>query len=199
MARITEVPARERSIGERLRRAREKLIASQTGFALLAGIGRERLASYEYGNVPLPWTVGDKICEEFDISARWLVEGLGLIDSYFRPAELETVEFTARTLFSEVYDKYFHPYYQLSFSKASLKKFLYPAADRGAAECLEHDPNFRRLLRRIEAFAVTLPRKEMWAIHDDLMRILGRTFTKTLAFEQESRRLEKRYQNDRQG
>src|SRR5664280_1887587 len=148
MARTTEVPERERLIGERLRRAREKLIVSQTGFAIAAGIGRERLASYEYGIVPLPWLIGDKICDEFDINARWLVEGLEPIDSYFRPPDVERLELTPRTLFSEVYDKHFRPYYMATLSRASMSKVLHPKVEFEAQERLAHDPNLRRALRR---------------------------------------------------
>lgn len=64
-------------VGVRLSRARERLGLSQTDFAIKAGIGRERLASYESGRVTLPWGIGFKICEVHKINVGWLAEGLG--------------------------------------------------------------------------------------------------------------------------
>lgn len=65
----------DEQIGERLRIARRRLALTQTDFALRAGIGRERLASYEVGRVPIPWEIAKRMCSLYDINPAWLVEG----------------------------------------------------------------------------------------------------------------------------
>jgi len=69
------LPKEEKLIGGRLRYVREQLGLSQTAFAAKVGIGREKLATFEAGRVPLKFDMGIKICETFDINQRWLAFG----------------------------------------------------------------------------------------------------------------------------
>lgn len=64
-------------VGKRLRIIRERSRLAQTEFALIIGIGRERLASYETGQVPLPPPIGEKICDQWNVNPFWLANGEG--------------------------------------------------------------------------------------------------------------------------
>jgi DNA-binding XRE family transcriptional regulator len=67
----------EESIGVRLKEVREFLSYSQQEFAVLNGIKKARLASYESGRVPLPWEIALPICRRFFVSEHWLATGGG--------------------------------------------------------------------------------------------------------------------------
>ena len=101
MPRTEAVPASEIEIGRRLRDARQTLLISQTTFALKLGIGRERLASYESGRVPLPWTVGDRACRTFRINPLWLAKGDGSQWQHLGYSGPDPDCVSARALFSE--------------------------------------------------------------------------------------------------
>ncbi|HEX3719946.1 MAG TPA: helix-turn-helix transcriptional regulator [Verrucomicrobiae bacterium] len=68
-------PKRERDIARRLKEARTLLRFSQQEFAQGAGIGRERIASYEDARVPLRWEIALRLCRRFFISEFWLASG----------------------------------------------------------------------------------------------------------------------------
>lgn len=61
--------------GRRLKIVRTFFRLSQSEFADEAGIGRERLASYETGRVPLPLSVALSLCRRFVIGEYWLATG----------------------------------------------------------------------------------------------------------------------------
>ena len=174
MARSSQIPASEQEIGRRLRAAREKRLISQTAFALAAGIGRERLASYEHGYVPLPWTVGDQICRKFDLNARWLVEGNGPDIPYFRPLEVDTSEIGPRALFSEVYAKWFRSFYELRMTRESIARALSRLAGEPAPDRRTTAPKLRNELLRLEALVSSLPLDQQWDVFDEITRLLGR-------------------------
>ena len=75
MARKNPVSVTEVGVGTRLRSVRERSHIPQTQFALLREIGRERLASYEAGRVPLPFRIGEKVCDRWGINPFWLADG----------------------------------------------------------------------------------------------------------------------------
>jgi len=75
MARKNPVPRTEAEVGRRLRVVRERYHLAQTQFALLLEIGRERLASYEAGRVPLPFRIGERVCEQWGVNPFWLAAG----------------------------------------------------------------------------------------------------------------------------
>ena len=68
---------REKAIGLRLKEVREFLGYSLRQFAVLIGIKKERLASYESGRVPIPWEIALLICRQFFVSEHWLATGGG--------------------------------------------------------------------------------------------------------------------------
>lgn len=76
MARKNPVAEAEVEVGRRLRSFRERSHLMQTQFALLLGIGRERLASYEAGRVPLPFRIGEQVCRQWGVNPFWLAEGV---------------------------------------------------------------------------------------------------------------------------
>ena len=75
MPRVNPVAANEIEIGQRLREARDRKLLTQTNLAIRIQIGRERLASYESGRVPLPARIGASACEILGINALWLACG----------------------------------------------------------------------------------------------------------------------------
>lgn len=76
MARKNPVTRTELEVGRRLRMIRERTHLAQTQFALILEIGRERLASYEAGRVPLPFRIGERVCEQWGVNPFWLSEGI---------------------------------------------------------------------------------------------------------------------------
>ena len=105
MPRINPVPEREREIARRLRQfRREATKLSQVAFAREVGIDSSRLASYEHGRVPLPYSVFLAVWRAFKINAHWLatndrriVRGDDIDESLF-PTPDQAV------LFSETWD-----------------------------------------------------------------------------------------------
>jgi len=97
---------REREIGERLRKFREGLLIPRSRFAVQIGFGSERLASYESGRAPLPYSVFKSISSHYELNPVWLAEGLGpqqtsaIIDEGFAS------KLPPRALFSEAYDQF---------------------------------------------------------------------------------------------
>lgn len=75
MARKNPVAGAEVEVGRRLRLVRERSHLLQTQLALILGIGRERLASYEAGRVPLPFRIGERVCDLWGVNPFWLAEG----------------------------------------------------------------------------------------------------------------------------
>lgn len=181
MARTNEIPDSERQIGVRLRQAREGALASQTSFALKAGIGRERLASYENGYVPLPWNIGDLICDKFNLSAQWLVEGKGPVEPFFRPLEIDRLDIPKKALFSEVYQESIAPYYSARLSKQRVSKMLAVIDAKVGRPQSQADPDIRQILRQLETASTMLTRKEKWALYDDLRPLLSRYWMKAAA------------------
>lgn len=45
--------------------------------ALKLGISTDRLISYEFGRVKLPWSVGHDVCVIFQVNPLWLYDGTG--------------------------------------------------------------------------------------------------------------------------
>lgn len=110
MSSVASLPDREIQIAKRLREARMRLLISQTLFATKVEISQARLAKYELGLVPLPWSVGDLISMIFRINPIWLGNGDGdpweprdHVDDRL-PAALG-----ARPLFSQVVDEVLLP------------------------------------------------------------------------------------------
>lgn len=107
MPRKNPVLEREKAIGRRLRELREKHLAKRTALALRLGISSDRLASYEFGRVPLPWGIGSRICELFNVSQAWLLTGEAPARSmYLQPPEELKASASSRSLFSEVCQKF---------------------------------------------------------------------------------------------
>ena len=104
MPRITPVTESEIKIGQRLRSVRKELLAPRTVFAMKLEISADQLASYEFGRVPLPWSVGNAVCTIFGVSQVWLATGDG--QAWDRQSihfdERLLVPLGARPLFSEV-------------------------------------------------------------------------------------------------
>jgi hypothetical protein len=109
---------------------REEQLISQTAFALKAGMGRENLAKYESGVVPLPWRQGDMICKTYDIHQRWLVTGESPKRPYLTPSEASYGKARPGSLFSDVYLLVLHAGIHRSLSDAAEQLGI-------AVECLD--------------------------------------------------------------
>ena len=109
MARKNTVAKREVEIAARLRQVRNQNRLSMVAMAETLGINALRYMSYEYGKVPLPFSVAKSIGMEFDSSLRWLATSEG--DKEPRepiPPEVEAM-IPARASLSLAYDNYLKP------------------------------------------------------------------------------------------
>lgn len=75
MPRTNPVPERERQICARLREFRLSTKMPQASFARELGVEVDRLASYEYGRVPLRYDLVKRVAEQFGLNQMWLAEG----------------------------------------------------------------------------------------------------------------------------
>lgn len=57
--------------------ARKRLGIQRTAMALKLEVSTDRLVTYEYGRVRLPWEVGKRACATFKINPLWLATGKG--------------------------------------------------------------------------------------------------------------------------
>jgi transcriptional regulator with XRE-family HTH domain len=104
MARKNPIPKRELEIAKRLRVVRQSNRLSMVAMAEALGINALRWMSYEYGKVPLPYSVGRKLCADFEVSSRWLATNVGGAEpSEPIPPEIESA-IPDREVFSVAYD-----------------------------------------------------------------------------------------------
>jgi len=100
------VSPREREIGRRVQRARERINWPQPAFAAELDISRDRLASVEYGRTPLRYADGYRLCAIFDISPEWLANGQGEMASDQVLPNLPMPEgLPAKAMFTRIYDE----------------------------------------------------------------------------------------------
>ncbi len=104
MARKNPVPESERAVCRRLREVRKAARLSRVAFAEFIGIPVLRLASYEYGRVPVPYAVARAVCQRFDVSQRWLATGKSPMPGYFAATAAFEAVIKGRMLFSIVYE-----------------------------------------------------------------------------------------------
>jgi len=97
---------RERAICSRLKEFRETIRWSQADVGKKVGISRDKLASIEYGRVPLRYELALRLCKDLDISALWLVSGKGAMSPYcvICLSEKNHGKISAKSLLTEVYD-----------------------------------------------------------------------------------------------
>ncbi len=109
MPRKNPVPEREKEIGKRLRSFRHLNLIGRADLAGQLDIGEPRLASYETGNVPVPFHIAQKLDYQFCLNYEWLATGIG------DPRECNVIgEETASRIplkwpFSKVYDEIITP------------------------------------------------------------------------------------------
>jgi transcriptional regulator with XRE-family HTH domain len=99
-------PKREFEIGQRLREFRESQMIPRTRLAVAVNIGNERLASYETGRAPLPYTIFSRMMRRFGLNAVWLATGESqpTIPPFDDTEILKSLPRRAR--FSQVYDRH---------------------------------------------------------------------------------------------
>lgn len=150
MAKLTE---REKQIGARLREFRENILnIPRARFAVLLGIGGERLASYEAGRVVLPYQVFRVVTWKFHLSPFWLATGKSdakLLGPYTDNDFLPHVK--ARMAFSQVYDAHivqeFILYETNERSLAALNNIVALLKDkRGLKLAATHSPRILKML-----------------------------------------------------
>jgi transcriptional regulator with XRE-family HTH domain len=179
MGKVSKLSDKEREIGARLAGVRGKLLISQTAFALKAGIGRERLATYELGYVALPWQIGDRICRLFDINSQWLVEGVGPKHPYLRPVHVAEVEITPRELFSTVYEREIKPFFNKILTERDPDKL----ARLLLGERLKDHETLKRLLLLIGYALDELPHDYTDQARRELVSIFSRALGKILEMD----------------
>jgi transcriptional regulator with XRE-family HTH domain len=94
---------RERQICSRLKELRERLDQSQRNFSVLLGIGRDQLASIEYGRTPLRSGLALTVAAATGCNLQWLAEGSGPQLGPLPSPDL-TAQIPSRSLFSKTWD-----------------------------------------------------------------------------------------------
>lgn len=94
-------------VAKRLRAFRSAMPATRAGFAVLVGIGTERLASYESARVPIQYSVFRAITQAFHLSPFWLATGTSAVrlDQPFDDSAFLS-EVPPRATFLEIYDRF---------------------------------------------------------------------------------------------
>ncbi|HWZ95535.1 MAG TPA: helix-turn-helix transcriptional regulator [Opitutaceae bacterium] len=147
--RQNPVPEREKAIGQRLRDIRENCLAKRSALAVRIGVSSDRLSSYEHGRVPLPWIVGDRVCEVLNVSQAWLATGHGKLDHYIPVTFSEPAKSAAQKgRFSEIYDSCFVPLIRSSRYKLTrgTKQFAQTLAD--LIEHVKNNPDPRQAMEQ---------------------------------------------------
>lgn len=137
MPRTNPITDRELGIAQRLRDVREQNHLTKVGMAQALEINVLRYNNYEYGKVPLPYSVASKLCVEFEVSIRWLATNEGCCEPAEPIPEIENV--APKSSLTLVYDEMLKPaiekYHQARQKwedVGSIEKL--PAADRVIVE-----------------------------------------------------------------
>jgi transcriptional regulator with XRE-family HTH domain len=105
----SKLPPAEIAVAERLRDVREGHHFSLAELAVQCDVSKSALGHYEYGRAPLPFDVGNRICEQFNISQRWLALGSLPVGTFLDLSALQLdskMEAAARKLtFFEAYSE----------------------------------------------------------------------------------------------
>jgi transcriptional regulator with XRE-family HTH domain len=134
MARKNPIPKRELEIASRLREIRQSNHMSMVAMAHVLGINALRYMNYEYGKVPLPYVVGDRLVKHFRISQCWLAERVGPMhySVYYSPG----ADIGPRDLFSAVYNRYFQKFRHIYSAVSVGLRGQKPSNDRIKRETL---------------------------------------------------------------
>jgi transcriptional regulator with XRE-family HTH domain len=114
---VPTVPPRELEICRRIRHVRLTLHLTQGEMAKRLFITRERLSTYEYGRVSVPYDVGNRFCSVFSINQRWLAEGKEPV-TYYLAVQPKLIS-SPRMLFSTAYEKILKPHVENHLLKLS--------------------------------------------------------------------------------
>ncbi len=106
---------------------RQALGFSRATAAGMLRVDSNRLASYESGRVPIRYPLADAFCRRFNVSQRWLAEGVQPERFYIPVGPGTLKEMPENLLFSEAYQRFLKP-----FSDEYFKK--YAEAIEGATE-----------------------------------------------------------------
>lgn len=118
---------RECEICERVLYLRKKVLKwSQPVLAMELGITQNQLASIEYKRVPLRMEIARLLCENFDISQRWLALGVLPIHPRYDAYMGDSVSVNKNSLFSWFFDKY------LSHETGLVERSIIRATDEAA-------------------------------------------------------------------
>ena len=107
VARKTPIPEIEKQICRRLLEFRRTTKLTRAALAGVLGLAPTRLANYELGRVPLPFSVAEKLNEKFQINYEWLAEGKGgmaSLEAFHRAkgAHLSPIALFSRVYFDEI-------------------------------------------------------------------------------------------------
>lgn len=117
MARQNPVPEIDQQIGKRLRKFRIEIQGlSAVEFARRIDIDSNRLATYEHGRAPIRYDIADHAANVFNISQRWLVEGLEPVNYYVAIDRELREKIPERAIFSSVYNDFLKPHIEEHFA-----------------------------------------------------------------------------------
>ncbi len=149
MPRKNPVPERERQVAKRLRQIRKETRLSMVAFADAIGVDTGRYSRYEYGYVPLPYTVGDKICAHFNVPQERLADGGKSVPYYVKPhAELQNA-ISERATFLEAYQSHLKDAISRFVATAGLSASVANFARSNAATAYEFEEMRKELLTLI--------------------------------------------------
>jgi hypothetical protein len=178
VARKTPIPRQEIEIGRRITSAREWRLISQTALAVSIDIGRERLAKYESGLVPLPFWPGYYLCERLRLNQGWLATGKGPQEPFIQiPSDARAKLFEQvpkRALFSQVYRTTIRPLIEAeTFLELAISDLQGSPSDSSFEEM--YSMIFLSKLRQVSLSARRRFSLELAGAADEISRRLSRT------------------------
>ena len=167
------MPERERQIGKRLRQIRKEMRLSMVAFADAIGLDSGRYSRYEYGYVPLPYEVGDKICAHFNIAQGRLADGGTSVPYYLKPDPELQKAVGDRASFLEAYESHLKERITEFFTTVGLSQSVVNFARGNAAAAFELEEMRKELLALIsDGLQGCQTVEQRISLHDELYATL---------------------------
>ena len=105
MPRKTPLSERESGICRRVGEIRKAAGLSRVALAKLANVDSSRLANYEHGRSPVPFSIGERVARAGNVNQRFLARGRPPIHPYMPLDPVLEEEIPKGMLFSAVFDR----------------------------------------------------------------------------------------------
>jgi transcriptional regulator with XRE-family HTH domain len=109
MPRKNPLPQREIEIGRRLKEARLSLRCPRTYLAQRVGVHRAVIVRLELGQMLLKYSLGQRLCNELNVSQAWLLKGVGFPKPRIPIADELNSKIKPNMPFSKAFDRFIWP------------------------------------------------------------------------------------------